>query len=247
MRTIWLMAAAFSTATAAAAEEQRPRVTVTGNATVTTPPDLATVDYRIVGEGPTSDAAVTAMVARRGRIDAGLAALDRRIEPRASEVAVAEVRGPECRQYGGQRLSTGACAILGYTATLQETIRTTAVKQAGTIVGLVGRLEGSDPRIGSFALADPGAAQRRAIAAALVDAKAKAQAIAAGTGVTLGRLVAASTGSYGDGTAQDVVVTGTFYRVAPPAPPPPPPIAVNLTPKPIETRAQVSVSYEIAP
>lgn len=240
-----LMAAALIAAPAVAADEPRPRVAVTGNGSVMTPPDLATIDYRIVGEGPTSDAAVTALVARRDRIAAGVAALDRRIAPRASEVSVTEVRSPDCRQDDGRpRLSTGACAVIGYVATLGMTIRTAAVTQAGTLVGLIGRLGGSDPRLTGFALADPGAAQRRAIAAALADAKAKAQAIAQGSGVTLGPLIAVSTGGYEAGV-QEVVVTGSRLS-APPPPPPPPPIAVDLTPRPIETQVQVSVSYAIA-
>jgi hypothetical protein len=251
MRRMMLLAtisiAAPATA-APAADEPRPRIAVTGSGRVMTAPDLATVDYRIVGEGPTSDAAVTALVVKRDRIGAGLASLDRRIEPRAGEVAVAEVRSPDCRQDDGQpRLSTGACAVIGYVATLGLTIRTAAVKQAGTLVGLIGRLGGSDPHLTGFALAEPGAAQRQAIAAALADAKAKAQAVAQGTGATLGRLIAASTGGY-DAGAQDIVVTGVRVgapAAPPPPPPPPPPIAVDLNPRPIETQAQVSVSYEI--
>ena len=119
------------------------------------------------------------------------------------------------------------------------------MKQAGTLVGLIGRLEGSEPRLTGFALADPGAAQRRAIAAALVDAKAKAQAIASGTGATLGRLIAASNSSYGE--ARFLRVQDDGAPPPPPPPPAPPPIAVDVTPRPVETQAQVSVTYEIAP
>ena len=250
MRHGLLAGLAFCSTAAMAADEPRPRISVNGTGSVETPPDIATISYRIVGEGPTSDVAVTALVAKRGRIAVGLAALDRRIEPRASEVAIAEVRAPECRQdYGRPRLSTGPCAITGYVATVQMTVRTTAVKQSGTLVRLIGRLEGSEPRLTGFALADPGAAQRRAIAAALVDAKAKAQAIASGTGATLGRLIAASNSSYGEARFLRVQDDGAAPPPLPPPPPPPapPPIAVDLTPRPVETQAQVSVTYEIAP
>lgn len=247
MRFGWLAMALLWSGVAMAADEPRPRIAVSGSGSVETPPDLATVQFRVVGEGDTSDAAVAALVAKRGRIAAGLAALDRRIEPRASEVSVAEVRGTDCRQeYDRPRLSTGPCAITGYIATIQMTVRTGAVKQAGTLVGLIGRLGGSDPRLTAFTLADPGAAQRRAIAAALLDAKVKAQAIAQGTGVTLGRLLSASNSSYG-GYQPVVEVTGSRLEPPPPPPPaPPPPIAVDLTPRAIETQAQVSVTYEIA-
>ena len=246
MRHGWLVATACCWSVAAMAQDApRPRVVLTGTGSVRTPPDLATINYRIVGEGATSDEAVSAMAARRRRIDAGLASLGGGLDPRASEVALSEIRGPECRQsYGQPQLSTGACSIIGYSASLQVSIRTGQVRQAGTAVGLIGRLGGKDPQIGGFALADAGAAERRAIAAALADAKAKAQAIAVDSGMTLGRLQSVSTTGYGGN--DEIVVTGSRVVPAPPAPPPPPPIAVDLAPRPIETRAQVTVSYEIA-
>ena len=243
MRRCWILVLAYLPASAMAADDPLPRITVSGSGRAMTPPDIATIEYGVRGEGASSDAAVAAMVARRKGIDAGLAALVP-VAPTASQVAVVEVRGSACqRSYGSARLSTGDCAIVGYIATLTMRLRTSAVKQAGTIVGLLGRLEASEPRLTGFALADPQAVQRKAIAAALVDARRRAEAIAAGTGVALGRLVAASTGGYA--AAEDIVVTA--QRVAAPlALRSPPPIAVDLTPQPVETQAQVSVVYEIA-
>lgn len=223
-----------------------PRITVGGSGTVFTPPDLATISFSVRGEGEMSDAAVAQMVARRAKVDAGLAQF-RQIETHASQVSVREVRGRECQpNYGAPSLSTGACTIVGYVAELSVTVRTTLPKQAGTIVGLVGRQGATNPSLNGFALGDPGAAQRRAIAAALDDARRKAEAIAAGAHVTLGRLVTASSGN-----GYTEIVTQEELREMPPPPapppPPPPPIAVDLTPQPIETRASVTVSYEVAP
>lgn len=231
----------------ATAEPAVPRITVNGSGTVFTPPDVATLSYAVRGEGETSDAAVAQLVAKRAKIDAGLA-IFKQIEIRAAQVSVREVRGRECQpNYGAPTLSTGACTIIGYVAELSVTVRTTLPKQAGTIVGLVGRQGASNPSLNGFALADLGAAQRRAIAAALDDARRKAEAIAAGTSVKVGRLITVSTGSsYSDVQSQDGV------RDAPPPPPPPPPappppIAVDLTPQPIQTLANVTVSYEAVP
>lgn len=244
-----LLAAAALAQSAPAADDPGPRIVVSGVATVQTAPDRATIAYTVHGEGASSDEAVAAMVGKRERIDAGLAALRVAVEAGASRVAVTEGRGPDCRQtYGSARLSTGACAIRGYAADLTVTLRTAAVKEVGTMVGLLGRLGASDPRLDGFALAAPGEAQRRAIAAAIVDARAKAEAVAAGTGVRLGRMISASTTGYG---YQDIVVTAS--RVAPPPPPPPPsapmapPIGVPLAPQPITTQAQVSIVYAVGP
>jgi hypothetical protein len=235
-----------TTAPAMAADATPPHVTVGGSGQVFTPPDLATINYTVRGEGETSDAAVTQMVARRAKIDAGLAQF-KQVEIRASQVSVREVRGRECQtNYGMQTLSTGACTIIGYVAELSVTVRTTVPKQAGTIVGLAGRQGASNPGLSGFTLSDPGAAQRRAIGAALDDARRKAEAIAAGAHVTLGRLIAVSNSAgYNEPEAQDGV--REVRAPPPPPPPPPPPIAVDLTPQPIETRASVTVSYEVAP
>jgi len=233
-------------APAFAASGDPPRISVGGSGQVFTPPDLATIGYTVRGEGETSDAAVALMVSRRAKIDAGLA-LFKQIEARASQVSISEVRSRECQpSYGAAILSTGACAIVGYVAELSVTVRTTLPKQAGTIVGLVGRQGATSPRLMGFALADPGAAQRRAIAAALDDAHRKVEAIAAGTGVKVGRLISASNNGFGYVESRDAVYEANVAP-PPPPPPPPPPIAVDLTPQPISTQANVTVTYEAAP
>lgn len=245
---IAMMAVLLATSAASlAADLPPPRITVSGAGSVRTPPDIATIDYSVRGEGASSDAAVGALVAKRKRIDAGLAAYGVPVEVRTSRVTVNEVRGKDCQRYGPPQLSVGECTILGYVADMAVTIRTPQVTKAGTIVGLIGRLEGSTPTISGFSLADPKLAQRRAIAAALADARDKAEAIAAGTASHLGKIAFVNNQSQ-DFRANDIVVSGS--RAAPPAPPPPPPpppIAVDLTPQPIETNAQVVVSYDIAP
>jgi uncharacterized protein len=231
----------------AAPADGPPRISVGGSGQVFTPPDLATINYTVRGEGDTSDAAVALMVARRVKVDAGLA-LFKQVEARASQISISEVRGRECQpNYGSPILSTGACTIIGYVAELSVTVRTTLPKQAGTIVGLVGRQGATSPRLIGFALADPGAAQRRAIAAALDDAHRKAEAIAAGTGVKVGRLISATSGNGDDEVRSQDGVQGVPVPAPPPPPPPPPPIAVDLTPQPIETQANVTVTYEAAP
>lgn len=230
----------------ALADTPPPRISVTGTGSVFTPPDLAIIAYTIHGEGPTADAAVSALVAKRTAVDNGVAGLVD-AAAKGGQVAIREVRDRACSDssYGPPRLNTGACAITGYVADLPLEIRTRNVARAATAVGLIGRLGGTDPRIANYTLADPRPAARRAMAAALADAKARAEGIAEGAGVKLGTLLSASDGSRTE-TAEDIVVTGS--RVSAPAPPPPPPpIAIDVTPRPIETQARASVTYQIAP
>ena len=226
-----------------ATEERRPRIPVSsgsGSGVVSTPRDMATIDYLVW----LAKAGRATMRSAGWSPDAGASPPDwprSRADATADDIAIKAVRGEDCRRERGEddaqpRLSTGACAITGYVAAVDMSLRTAAVADAGTIVGLLGRLEASDPHLGGFSLADPQAADRRAIAAALVDARCRAEAIVAGTGVKLGRLTAASTGNDGFLPASDVVVTRS--RIAP-AILSPPPVVVDLAPRAVETRAQV--------
>jgi len=225
-------------------------IQVTGTGVVRTPPDLATLEFWLRGEGATADAATQALAAKQKAVLDGLSGLlGRGAEVNTGTVTVIEARGPECadaRGYNSQpRLSEGACAVKGYLATMQGSARTGSVDRAGTAAGLASRLGASDARVQGFVLADPAEAQRRATAAALRDARARAEAIAAGAGVTLGPIASVRDG-YGGG---EIIVSAN--RVAAPPPPPPPaapaPVTLDTKPRPIETRAQVTVTYAIAP
>lgn len=245
IRTPLLLLALTVPIPALAQEPPPPRISVTGQGSVFTPPDLAVIGYSVHGEGAGSDDAVRAMEAKRRAIDAGLKG---RVETlgRGGEVSIREVRSRDCNagSYGPPTLNTGACAITGYVADLSLEIRTRNVVQAATLAGMIGKLGGTNPRVASYRLADPRTAQQRAVAAALNDARTRAQAVAAGSGVTLGALYFASDTGTGP-TPDEIIVTAS----APPPPPPPPPpemVSVDATPRPIESNARVSAIYLIA-
>lgn len=223
------------------------RIDVTGYGEVKYMPDVATITYTVRGEGPTSDEAVRTMTGVQARVDAAVRAIDAAAEPKTTEVRIAAVRSTDCKeqQYGAPQLSTGPCAIAGYVATQLVTLKTVAVKDAGTLVGLVGRAGGLDPRIESFTVRDSRPQQQQAIAAALADAKSKAEAIAAASQVQLGPILNITSGPRND--AQQIVVSGSrIPRVnAPPPPPPPPPVPVKVVPELLTTNSYVTVIYAI--
>ena len=230
-------------------DDPRPRIVVTSAATIPSPPDRAVVSFSIHGEGATSDEAVRAMVAKRNTIEKGLAGISAGPDIRAAQVGIAEVRGRDCNRntYGNPQLSTGECAIVGYTANLQMEVRTTAVNEAGTLVSLAGRLGATNPRIDRFFLAEDKEIRRRGIAEALVEAKLQAEAIARASGVKLGGVLSVSNLSFnGPGPYDEIVATAQSVS-APPPPPPPPPVAVGLKPRAIETQVKVQVVYAIQP
>ena len=235
-------------AVAQSGEESHPRIIVTSAATIPSPPDRAVVSFSVHGEGSTSDDAVRAVVTKREAIEKGLAGASGRLDIRAAQIGIAEVRGPDCNRnnYGNPRLSIGECAIIGYTADLQVEVRTAAVNEAGTMVSLAGRLGATNPRIDRFFLAEDKEIRRRGVTEAVAEAKLQAEAIARASGVKLGDIISVSNLSFnGPGPYDDIV---TSQRVAaPPSPPPPPPVAVGLKPRAIETQVKVQVVYAIQP
>jgi len=226
---------------------ERPRIVVDGYGEVRTPPDLAIITYTVRGEGATSDDAVRAMAAQDTRVEVALRKIDAAAQPLTGDVRVTPVRSDDCKEtdYASPQLSTGACAILGYVATQSVTVRTTAVQDAGTMVGLIGRGGAFEGRISSFDLRDPHVAQQRAITVALSDAATKAAAIAAATHVSLGTILSINTTPRQDG--EQITVTGTLRAVPmmEMSPPPPPPVSVNVNPEPITTSSTVTISYAI--
>lgn len=227
----------------------RSTIVVDGYGEVRTTPDIATISYTLRGEGATSDEAVRAMVAAGARIGDALRGVDVAAEPRTSKVEVSPAKGSNCKDEdydSGVQLSKGACAIVGFIATQTVTIQTTGINDAGTMVGLAGRGGAYNARINDFDLSDPAAAaaKKQALTAALMNAQAKAFAIAAGTHLTIGQILNVTTGDRGAVTtisSQEVRLNSLPQSFAAP-----PPVVVNLKPELIKTAGSVTVTYAIA-
>lgn len=201
------------------------------------------------GEGRTPDTASAALAAKNKAIGDGLRRLlGADTEITGSDATVAEVRAPECdarQNYDSRpRLSEGACAVIGHIASLRGLVKTAAVDKAATAVGLAARLGARNTQLQGFELSDHSAARQRATAAAIVDARTRAEVLANGAGVRLGELL---TLSDPNGPSDDVTfrVMGVRRRVedigdfAPP-------VAIDIKPRPIETQMRVNARYAIA-
>jgi uncharacterized protein YggE len=230
-------------APALAQEDHPPAITVTGVGSVETPPDIATLSFTVLGEGTTADQATAAMAAAQKAVLQGLRSLDPSLEARTGAVAINEAHNGNCNDYSGRdaKLSTGPCAIAGRVARIETTIVMSSVKDAGTAVGLAGRLGASNAQIQNFGLRDPSGATRRAVADAAAHARARAQAIADASGAKLGPVISVSD-TYDRG---DVIQ----YMVEPVAADGvrgfPPPIVVNISPKAVKTVAQLNFTFAI--
>ena len=242
-----LLLAALAAQPVIAVNEPNARIVVAGAGSVKTPPDVARLAFDVKGEGKTSDQAVTELVAKSAAIERALKAVDPALELHSERMKVSAVRGKDCDadDYDdGGPLSTGACAIIGYITTQDFDVRTSRVGDAGTMVGLASRLGASEPRIAAFDLSDDSEPRRQAIAVALRNARARAEAVATGSSARLGPVILVSV----DGAEDEELVPAGSARAepGPPAPPPPPPIAVKVEPEPVETTASVKVTYAIA-
>jgi uncharacterized protein YggE len=247
MRTIiaaGLVFTGFSSVANGQAVADQPKIVVDGYGEVKTVPDVATISYTIRGEGTTSDDAVRAMVVSGQRIESDLRHIDPAIEPKTSEVRIDPAKNHACdgeNDDADSQLSKGACAVVGYIANQRVTVRTTAVKDSGTMVGLAARGGGYEARLTDFDLSDPRPAMAQAISLALSDAQTKASALAAGSHVSLGPIVTIST--VGTRDAQDIVITGS--RIKLPNAGFSTPVTVNMNAERITTGTTVTVTYAI--
>jgi len=244
---LWLSALVAAPVMAQDMADQGPTITVMGEGRVSTPPDTARIDYWVLGEGKTADDASRALAAKNDAIVAGLSALlGRDTSITASEVGLIEARDPKCESRPVENrpaLSADQCATVGYVARLQGSIATGRIDKAATAIGLAGRLGARDARLQAFQLANDAPARQAAVADAVRAAKVQAGALAAAAGVTLGPVVTIrdqTQMNYGS-----IVVSGSrvLPLIAPAAMAAP--VAINLTPRAIETRANVQVIFRI--
>jgi uncharacterized protein YggE len=230
----------------AAAQDREPDVIqVYATGTVETVPEIATVTYQVRGEGAKADDASRALVDRKAGIEKALKGLAGvRIDIHTGDLDIAEVRGTDCtegaRYDAAPRLSTGACAIQGYVAKMAVTVTVAPADKAGTLTGLVAREGGSEVKLRGFDVLDQRAAQKRAMAAAVANGTATAQAIAAASGVKLGRLVRAT-----DGDSRVVTADGISPEAADRVVDRLQPLRIDISPKAVVTTARLGMTFEV--
>ena len=245
MLSVMLAIAAATQFSPAVEARDIPRIVVQGFGSVKTPPNVAKFAYVARGEGRTNDEAVSALTKKTAEIERALRSIDPSLDLHSDSVSVQTVRGNDCKQDRYEEtvhLSTGTCAIVGYVASQEFDAGTSRVLDAGTFVGLSGRHGATNPRIEAFDLVDEREAKRAAIEAALKDAQAKAEAVAAGSHSRIGGVLAVSL----DGaTTEDLINALPASVIGLRAAERDEPIPVSINPKPVETTARVTVSYAI--
>jgi uncharacterized protein YggE len=157
--------------------ERSISVVATGEASVA--PDLAVVSFAVSGSGKELATTRAEVNARSSAVLAGLRELDiAEADISAPDVGIQ----PEYDYRKGQRL-TGYRVVRGMTAKVRNLDRLGDVLD-GIVAAGANEVHGAQ-----MSAADPSAAEREALRAAIVAARAKAEALATAGGVTLGSLV----------------------------------------------------------
>jgi uncharacterized protein YggE len=133
------------------------------------------------------------------------------------------------------------CNVIGRIAQIEATVLLASVKDAGTAVGLAGRLGANQARVVTFGLRDETGALRRAVADAMRHARAQAEAIASASGAKLGPIISVEDSARRDSMAMAEIVSRDGYREPPAAPP----IIVDITPTPVLTNARLTVTFTL--
>jgi uncharacterized protein YggE len=161
-------------ASAAQASSART-VTVSGSGSVAAVPTRAAFSFGVVAQGRTASLALAANAGEMRKVVAAL---------RAAGVARKDIQTAAVSL--SPRYSRDGEEILGYTAsnTVSATVR--GVERAGSVIDAAVQA-GANQVLGPlFTRADEAALYRRALRAAVADARAKAQALAAAAGLRLG-------------------------------------------------------------
>lgn len=188
--------AALMTAAPALADMAPRTITVTGEASVARPPDMATV---MIGVTSVADTAAGALAANSADMQAVIERL------KASGVGAGDLQttglsvNPNWSSYSS---SSSRNKIDGFTATNMLTVGIRDLDALGAVLDAV-VADGANTLNGvTFGLVDPRPALDEARREAVSDARARAEVIAAAAGVTLGDLVSVSEGgSFGGGPA----------------------------------------------
>jgi len=175
LRILVLPAILALSAPAALAASTARTITVQGTGTVTTVPDEADFGFGVTVTGRTARSALTANSAR---MNALIAAIKKQGIP-GTDIQTSQISlSPNMNENGTK--------IIDFTAANSVTVKTHAIAKAGAIVDAAVAAGANLVSGPTLTISDQRALQRRALKAAIADARSRALAIAAAAHVRLG-------------------------------------------------------------
>jgi uncharacterized protein YggE len=206
-------------------------VQATGEATVSAKPDQAIIDIGVVTQGAT---AVSVAAQNAKQTDAVLADL-RKIVSGSNRLKTTSYSVRPNFQASKQG---GRVAIAGYTAANVVEVTLNDLAQVGTVIDAALQSGANNIQKLEFGLKNPQAARSQALQEAAAQAKASVEAIAAGLGVHVLRVLSAEEFEPGDDFG--------MAKKAPPSPPNSATPATEVVAGNIEVTATVTLRVEIA-
>jgi uncharacterized protein len=215
------VAAAAAACFAAAGSAATPRtITVNGTGIVTSIPDQANFTFGVSTRGSTASAALTANGKQMTKVIAVLKGLG--IDARNIQTAQISIT-PNTNQAG--------TTVVNYAATNSVTARTKNIATAGRLIDAVVRAGANLVGGPSLSASDQHALSRKALSAAVADARARAAVIAAAAHVKLGRVRSVTEVSSGPITS-----SGFAEKAA----------ATPVEAGTVQTEADVTVTFDVA-
>jgi uncharacterized protein YggE len=186
--SILFLTAALSSGGAALAEEAlRATISVTGEGTVTAPPDLATVSLGVTTQGAT---AAEAMAAN----SASLAAVLERVKAAGVEARDIQTSTLNLTPNWANTDGSSAPTITGYVAMNVLQVRVRDMAKLGPVLDAA-VADGANTLNGvSFGLQEPDPVMDKARKEAVASAKARAELLTGAAGVSLGRILSIAEG-----------------------------------------------------
>jgi len=250
--------ALLSASGALAQNADTAQIIVSGSGEAEAPADWAEVSVMLVGEGPTSVAAIKALTAKQSLLEARMMSLTKtssvRIE--TGELAVQAVRATDCEDGESYRpnpvLSEGACAIKGYSASMKIEVRVSPASEAGNVASLASELGAMSSSLSGYGLHKPDALREQATRDAIESARLQAMTIARASNVRLGPIVRIQApGGYSGGELYEDEAAPAAGAAAAPRPAQmvraPPTATVAISPPPVKAMVRLTVIYSVLP
>ena len=181
MRSLFFAAVAALSAAGATAQDITPTLTITGSATISAPPDVAKLTAGVETVADTAGGAMSQNAAAMTGVFAALesAQIDQ------SDFQTSQLRLDQVWD-DGRRSEDGARSVIGFRATNLVTITVRDVAALGGLIDGLSAAGANNFHNISFAIDDPAPLVDAARAAAVEDARRKAELYASAAGVSLG-------------------------------------------------------------
>lgn len=234
----------------------QPIIAVFGVGEASKPAEYATLQLSYRGEGKTQVDALQALSQQRARVEDGLSRLAgaTRIKLEASDLRVSEVLSkgcdtPEPIYPPMPPAPRPGCTIEGHVAVITVWAQVTPAEASGDAVSLASQLGAVQAGLRGGDVIDPQSLEQTAMKAALANAQAKAEAIAAASGLKLGPLLRVQdqrvqpledlTDEGPNRRYTDQATRVELFKNTPPK------VPLNLAPPPVRRQVLMTVIYSI--